>query len=184
MPTPKPLTQTSLPAAGPGIPDSTLSIIGGLVALMIVFWLLHMIRQGGKRTVRGKVDPTLLTLALKRYVTRMDVRLRQASEIYTSLLANRNLVAGYYESHGSVIGVRLHVKQAYCKRCRKLDGLEISLLDAEVVASHTPPLHGELSRGKPICEATLIAIPADSSPSRGRARPSGNGKGARGGKKR
>ncbi|MEB3188292.1 MAG: hypothetical protein VKP72_12730 [bacterium] len=177
MSTPKPLTQTAPPAAGPAIPSSLVQTAGGLIALMVFFWLLGMVRKSGKRTVRGKVDPTLLAKALKRYVTRMDVRLRQASEIYSSLLASRNLVAGYYESRGSVIGVRLQVKKAYCNRCRKLDGLEISLLDAEVVASHTPPLHGELGRGKPVCEALLIAIPADTTPNKGQGRPRSGRKG-------
>ena len=140
----------------------TVQMVEALVALLTFVWVAQWLRNSGKRRISGQVDPIQVTRALKRYVSHMDIRLQKASEIYSSLLGNRNLVAGFYESKGAIIGVRMQVKKAHCKRCRLLDGKEISLLEPEIVASHTPPLHGELSRGKPSCQATLVAIPADS----------------------
>lgn len=110
--------------------------------------------------VRGRLDPAAVAKARKRYVAAIDKRLAGKIDHYSLLLDSRNLINGFYEQKGLVVGVRFAVKEAHCARCKALDGKQFSLLEAEKVAAHTPPIHGEVRKGVR-CMTTLIALQAE-----------------------
>lgn len=139
----------------------------GLVGLAVVLAILMVVMRPSNRTTkRGALDAKVVSLARKRYVAAIDRRLAKKIDHYSLLLESRNLVNGFYEQKGLVVGVRFAVKQANCAKCKALDGKEVSLLDAEQVAALTPPTHGEVRRGVR-CVTMLIPIQAERAKGRG-----------------
>jgi hypothetical protein len=131
----------------------------GLVVAIALYWLVSRLTR--RRVSRQRLNASQVGKARKRYVAAIDKRLKSDKlDQYSVLLDTRNLVNGYYEQKGQVVGVRFTVKQAHCRRCKVLDGQEFSLLDPVRLAAHTPPMHGEVRRGVH-CVATLVAIRAE-----------------------
>lgn len=155
------MSQTTTQTAPPSASQSALPVLlGGGLLLVIVLYLVAS-RFSRPRVSRTRLDPDRVSKARKRYVSAVDKRLSSDKlDQYSVLLDTRNMVNGFYEQKGQVVGARFSVKSAHCRRCKALDGQEFSLLDPERLAAHTPPLHGEVRRGVH-CVATLIPIRAE-----------------------
>lgn len=153
-----PTTTQTAPAKAPAAAGSMPLMLGG--ALVAVLFLILLFRGSGGKVGGKKLDPKQLEKAKKRYIALVDKRLSGKIEQYSVLLEARNMVTGFYEQKGQIVGARFSVKQAHCSRCKALDGKEFSLLDPIKLAASTPPLHGEVKRGV-YCVATLVPIRAD-----------------------
>jgi len=101
-------------------------------------------------------DSEALRLAKKRFIAEMNHRIFHEPQVATQLQTLRDMVVGWYEMKGPVIGVRF-VARACCESCYQLDGQQISLLDVRHMVRHVPPVHRERgARGD--CTCTLMPI--------------------------
>lgn len=102
--------------------------------------------------------PEVLATAKRRFIAEMNHRIFNEPQVALQLQTLRDMVVGWYELKGPVIGVRF-VARACCEACYQLDGQQVSLLDVRHLVRYVPPVHRE--RGpKGDCSCTLMPITA------------------------
>ena len=136
----------------------------GLLESVLGTTLLTVIGAVGWRAIAPRptalpTDPPTpenLHAAKKRFIAEMNRRILHEPQIAPQLQTLRDMVVGWYELKGPVVGVRF-VARACCEACYKLDGQQLGLLDVSQLVRHVPPVHRE--RGaKGDCSCTLMPI--------------------------
>lgn len=126
------------------------------VALVILACFRGMTSPRAKPLPEKPPTSDLLYLAKRRFIAEMNRRIFREPEISPQLQTIRDMVVGWYEMRGLVIGVRFVAKDC-CLACRKLDGSQISLLDIRYLVPRIPPVHRERGRQND-CSCTLLPV--------------------------
>lgn len=136
----------------------------GLLESVLGTTLLTVIGTVGWRTIAPRPmplpsdphPPEVLRAAKRRFIAEMNRRIFHEPQVAPQLQTLRDMVVGWYELKGPVVGVRF-VARACCEACYRLDGQQISLLDVRQLIRYVPPVHGERG-GKRDCSCTLMPI--------------------------
>lgn len=120
--------------------------------------IAYFVRRAGRKQAMPTVPPSaeVLRKAKLRFIAAMNRRIFHEPKIAPQLQPIRDMVVGWYELKGPVVGVRF-VAKACCERCKQLDGQQFSLLDVRTLVRHIPPIHQEGGRLKD-CTCTLLPV--------------------------
>ncbi len=135
----------------------TLVIVVGMALLSLLGATVLSAQRRGPKAIPEDPPPSGLLLAAKRrFIAEMNRRIFREPEISPQLQTLRDMVVGWYELKGPVVGVRF-VARHCCEVCHRLDGQQVGLLDVSYLVRHVPPIHREHGRQKD-CSCTLQPV--------------------------
>lgn len=134
------------------------SVLGTTLLTVLVALGWKAIAPGPMALPTDPPTPEALHAAKRRFIAEMNRRILHEPQIAPQLQTLRDMVVGWYELKGPVIGVRF-VARACCEACYTRDGQQFSLLDIQHLVRHVPPIHRERA-GKGDCSCTLMPITA------------------------